>query len=66
MAIIKPKKATAGRPPMKPADRHTSVNTTISPETRAYLDRIGDGSTSRGARRVLAAAAKENREISVE
>lgn len=62
MRARKPK-STAGRPALPEAERVSSVNTSISPATRTYLERIGGGSVSRGARLVLADAARENREI---
>ncbi len=59
----KPKKSKPGRPPTPASEKHTPVNTTVSPAVRAYLERVGDKSASRGARRVLTDAAKNNREI---
>ena len=56
----KPKPPGPGRPPGDPAKRGSTVNTSISATTRTYLERIGSGSASKGARLVLALAAREN------
>lgn len=59
----KARKPKTGRPALPPGERGSTVNTAISPATRSYLERVGDGSASRGARLVLAAAAARNLEI---
>ena len=56
----KQKPSRAGRPPIDPSQRGSTVNTSISATTRTYLERIGDGSASKGARLVLTLAARKN------
>lgn len=53
-------KPKPGRPAIPEHERRKSVNATVAPATRAYLERIGCGSASQGARLVLDHAARLN------
>lgn len=49
----KPKKGKGGRPPKSPADRVKICSTSLPPAAVAYITARGDGSESKGLRRVV-------------